>query len=855
MAQRDEDLLRVHEIIAQGGRVDITGRSGSGRTHLLDQLCADLLNEEWQVLHVRGSESLRAIPLAALMTAGLSVPTTGSTLAAAAANCLAELLKRSARARQFVAVDDWESVDDASRGVIEQASRAGGVAFALTRRIGWRAGAAREAERGTLADPTMTVTLQPLGYEDLQDLLRERLGGDIEGSTMSRIYADSDGNISLSFALVDAALRESRLALRDGLWVATADLWSPMLTASVGRILAPLGEQERAALDLLALTGVVDLAAAAEIAGEPAIEALEERHLLRLHPSGRGYLVMVTPPLLAEHIRRTQPVARRVRLRAQIERRLASRDSSWAPPDDGLSQLESPAGFVHIIREQLSTDLLIAHAAWRHQPTAETAATYVEALLADTAPPGQVDRILDRGLEAPGGEEARARLLVLAAQHRAHADGELAEALADLRDGEARIAGQAALLRAWGVAIELALRAVPADHEQRLALADEPSPDEPPSAAATRHWIAALVATTQGRLADSELHLDRQRDALDGQLDDRGLVLHGLNLMGFGRIDEALDLALRGIEEARSSFQATALRRYSYLAVWCFMLRGNYGGFETIAEDVFGLGDPPESSQLTQLAMLSMSALVAERQGKSRLARRYRTQLARIDLPDGPLPGMIRGLSELQALAGARQHAEAAQRGRVIADALWDRGFRYSAAFGYSLIIELDPDPARHREVDDRIGAVEGEYFAAQRTYLAALVADDADGLAASADRLARSGRPDQAISALTRAADLLTAANRAHDADQARRHAAAIATDNPPGTYDLHRYGGQPVRLTPREREIVGLIARGMSNNDVAAQLSVSTRTIESHINHIIAKTAVASRADFKALAVRLSD
>jgi DNA-binding NarL/FixJ family response regulator len=48
---------------------------------------------------------------------------------------------------------------------------------------------------------------------------------------------------------------------------------------------------------------------------------------------------------------------------------------------------------------------------------------------------------------------------------------------------------------------------------------------------------------------------------------------------------------------------------------------------------------------------------------------------------------------------------------------------------------------------------------------------------------------------------------------------------------------------LTAREREIAVLVARGLSNRDVAARLVISRRTVDAHVNHIFAKLGLSSR------------
>jgi DNA-binding NarL/FixJ family response regulator len=50
---------------------------------------------------------------------------------------------------------------------------------------------------------------------------------------------------------------------------------------------------------------------------------------------------------------------------------------------------------------------------------------------------------------------------------------------------------------------------------------------------------------------------------------------------------------------------------------------------------------------------------------------------------------------------------------------------------------------------------------------------------------------------------------------------------------------------LTPREREVLDLIAAGLGNAAIAARLSVSTNTIGNHVSSIFGKLRVASRAE----------
>lgn len=49
---------------------------------------------------------------------------------------------------------------------------------------------------------------------------------------------------------------------------------------------------------------------------------------------------------------------------------------------------------------------------------------------------------------------------------------------------------------------------------------------------------------------------------------------------------------------------------------------------------------------------------------------------------------------------------------------------------------------------------------------------------------------------------------------------------------------------LTPRENDVVHLVARGLSNQQIARELVVSLATVKTHINHVLAKTGCRDRA-----------
>jgi DNA-binding NarL/FixJ family response regulator len=59
-----------------------------------------------------------------------------------------------------------------------------------------------------------------------------------------------------------------------------------------------------------------------------------------------------------------------------------------------------------------------------------------------------------------------------------------------------------------------------------------------------------------------------------------------------------------------------------------------------------------------------------------------------------------------------------------------------------------------------------------------------------------------------------------------------------------------ESVRMTPREREVINLIAGGLSNKEIAARLNIATHTVKSHVRNVMEKLTLHTRLQIAAFA-----
>ena len=81
----------------------------------------------------------------------------------------------------------------------------------------------------------------------------------------------------------------------------------------------------------------------------------------------------------------------------------------------------------------------------------------------------------------------------------------------------------------------------------------------------------------------------------------------------------------------------------------------------------------------------------------------------------------------------------------------------------------------------------------------------------------------------------------------EALRFALGEASTPAPGSPAIPA-GASLGQLTRREQEVAALVARGLSNSQIAAALVISARTVETHVEHIMDKLGVSTRAQIAA-------
>jgi DNA-binding NarL/FixJ family response regulator len=89
-------------------------------------------------------------------------------------------------------------------------------------------------------------------------------------------------------------------------------------------------------------------------------------------------------------------------------------------------------------------------------------------------------------------------------------------------------------------------------------------------------------------------------------------------------------------------------------------------------------------------------------------------------------------------------------------------------------------------------------------------------------------------------------------DVKAGRRDAETVEAVLGAAGHRVSRRHGGPAGLTQREVEVLRLVARGLSNKEIAARLVISPKTVANHVEHIYAKIDASTRAAAGLFAMR---
>jgi DNA-binding CsgD family transcriptional regulator len=299
LLERDAALSAVAALLdraaaGEGGALFVTGEAGSGKTAVLDA-AGRLAAGRFAVGVGRGDVVEAGLPFGVVDQAvrgigaeGFDLPAAGGRDARAAHFYASVRWLEEAAARQpiLLVLDDlhWADPDTLALGVVV-CRRIGGLPVAVIGALRRHPPAALEAALGLAAeDHAFIERIEPLSAEAAADLLRERLGGEMDAALAARAFEVTAGNplllgeVARSVAGGQVQLPEGRRLVLARLVGGTAD------ELALARAGAVLGRSFRAG-DAIALAGL------ASDAGDAALEALCRNGLLVASDDGRTEFV------------------------------------------------------------------------------------------------------------------------------------------------------------------------------------------------------------------------------------------------------------------------------------------------------------------------------------------------------------------------------------------------------------------------------------------------------------------------------------------------------------------------------------------------------------------------------------
>jgi DNA-binding CsgD family transcriptional regulator len=858
---RSEEMRTIEAAIVASdvSGIVVCGAAGVGKSRIAREALAAAESRGSEARIAVGTSAARAIPLGAFTAwAGSGVTDTVQLLR----GVIESLTSASPGAAVVVCVDDAHLLDDLSTFVVHQIVQRGSAKVILTVLDG-------EPIPAGLQDVWKVsqfnrLDLQPLALDDTTKLLSATLDGSVDPDAAQRLWKLTRGNVLYLRNIVEQEFGDRRIVHEHGYWRWVGDPVMPpglveLIESRIGALPAPVGD----VLDTLAVGEPIELAVLQRIADPAAIEEADLRGLITLEPVVGGVEVRVAHPLYSEVRRRRGAPTRLRRLRGLVAAELAATDNR-----NDIQVLVRRATL------SLGSDLT---------PDAGllVRAAHGAVWLADLA---LADRLAAAAIRAGAGPEPKFV--------RAHAlswlgRGEEAEAVfteidvSELTDVErARLA----FLRASNVLWALGDPARAKEIIDEAARTTSPQARSYVDAFLTVYWFATDQPDTAVQ-ASTNLVLDDLPAVVGAEI---AWALAAI-AADAGRTTEAVTVAEAGYTVATRSFDAPHMRfNIADAHVGALLLSGRVAEALRVAERVRReAADLPGAAQLLGAAVAGGAALGAGRLQSacalleqaavglfathalgwgyrysvpraSALAMRGSTVeaapvLAALDKQRRPFRSLDfeRSMARAWVAAGEGAVSEAITVLLSAAERASAKGRFAVEVFCLQTATQFGDRSGLFR-LRDLEAVVEGPRVGVAARFSAALNAGDAAELAAVSEEFERMGDLVAAVDAAAQAALAYRSQGRRGSALGCAARADALAEECGGAWTPARRQASEPVPFTDREREIVTLIGEGLSTRAVAERLTLSVRTVESHIYRAMAKTGTSSREELAALIPR---
>jgi ATP/maltotriose-dependent transcriptional regulator MalT len=347
-----------------------------------------------------------------------------------------------------------------------------------------------------------------------------------------------------------------------------------------------------------------------------------------------------------------------------------------------------------------------------------------------------------------------------------------------------------------------------------------------------------------GRFDASIAHLERGKELAraTGQGQHLSVLDGGLtaSLSLIGRLADARELAAGTVELARLSVNSQALVYGLAGMCWVATLGGDLAEAGECARELEGLVGEEVGAATNVYAAVSLADYHLQTGKPERGLELAEANCGGPDLPlvpRGRMPHYLETICRVQIGAGRIEAAEeAAERAERVAE---DLGLAHAEALARRARAEVLLAQGKHAE------AAEAALESARLAESSGSGLDVARARLVAGRALAAAGDRDRALEELTAAESALAAMEaerlRGEAARELRRLGRRIRGRAAGGA----EADSGLAALTGREREIAELVTARKTNREIAEELVLSEKTIESHLRNVFAKLGVSKRAE----------